>query len=287
METARQPATALRDRAERHVFATLPELGAAERRVLALLELAGADRAAAARDTGLDAGALREAAARGRKALRRTRAPLAAAGRCERAEMLLSDRLDGGLDDREAGRWLRVHLDRCPRCEEHAALLDEAREALRSAFAAAALPAAKPALPPSPRVALVAAPTPAALEEAEPPAALEPPAAPPELAAAEEPRGRLRPVPPVPAAPPAVAAPEPIAAPAATVVVAAAPRRRRPPAGATTRAARVLAIVLVVLAAAAGIAAGISALDDSSRPQRAPWAEPGAPDLPPPPLSGQ
>src|SRR5213080_3706512 len=93
MPDAAQPAAAPRDRAERHVFAALGDLPAMERRVLALLELADADRATAARDTGLDEQGVREAAARGRKALRRARAPLAAGGRCEHAELLLSDRV--------------------------------------------------------------------------------------------------------------------------------------------------------------------------------------------------
>src|SRR4051794_950093 len=133
MPNAALPATALRDRAERHVFATLAELPALERRVLALLELTGADRAAAARDTGLDEQGVRQAAARARKALRRARAPLAAGGRCEHAELLLSDRIDGLLEWRD-GRWLDIHLDRCPRCREHEALLSEAREELREEF---------------------------------------------------------------------------------------------------------------------------------------------------------
>src|ERR687889_2264168 len=129
MPSASQHASALRDRAERHVFALLPELPAVERRVLALLELADADRAAAARDTGLEPTALRFAAKRARKALRRTRAPFSAGARCERAELLASDRIDAPLA-RQDRRWLEIHLARCPRCEEHVGLLDEAREEL-------------------------------------------------------------------------------------------------------------------------------------------------------------
>src|SRR5438067_2102730 len=41
MPSAPEPVPALRDRAERHVFAALPELPAVERRLLALLEPAG------------------------------------------------------------------------------------------------------------------------------------------------------------------------------------------------------------------------------------------------------
>src|SRR4051812_2184715 len=111
MPDAAHDAAALRDRAERLVFATLGELPAVERRVLALIELADVDRAAVARETGLDEAGLRQAAARARKALRRARAPLAGGGRCEHAELLLSDRLDGALDWR-GGRWLDIHLDR-------------------------------------------------------------------------------------------------------------------------------------------------------------------------------
>src|SRR3954454_8172304 len=133
MPDAAQPAAALRDRAERHVFTALGDLPAVERRVLALLELADAGRTAAARDTGLDEQGVRDAAARARKALRRARAPLAAGGRCQHAELLLSDRIDGAIDWRE-GRWLDIHLDRCPRCREHEALLDEARAELRAGF---------------------------------------------------------------------------------------------------------------------------------------------------------
>src|SRR3954451_10835394 len=97
MPDAAHPA-ALRDRAERHVFTALGDLPAVERRVLALLELADAGRTAAARDTGLDEEGVRGAAARARKALRRARAPLAAGGRCQHAELLLSDRIDGVLE---------------------------------------------------------------------------------------------------------------------------------------------------------------------------------------------
>ncbi|MCW2966940.1 MAG: hypothetical protein JWM71_712, partial [Solirubrobacteraceae bacterium] len=101
MPSVPQPAAALRDRAERHVFETLPELSAIERRVLALLELAGDDRAVVAAETGLGEDDLRIAAAQARKALRRSRAPLASGARCERAELLASDRLDGVVLERE------------------------------------------------------------------------------------------------------------------------------------------------------------------------------------------
>src|SRR3954468_1759506 len=219
MPNAAQPAAALRDRAERHVFAALAELPAIERRVLALLELADADRAATARDTGLDEQGVRDAAARARKALRRARAPLSAGGRCEHAELLLSDRIDGTIDWRD-GRWLDIHLDRCPRCREHEALLDEARTELRAGFVA---------------------------EPEEPSAAPEPPR--------PDARARLRVVPEMPAdESPPPEAPPPV--PAVAQEPALHPARR----AAALRAARVVAAVLIVAAVIAAIVFGISRL---------------------------
>ncbi len=52
----------------------------------------------AARELAVEQSTLAEALATGRKALRRTLEPLPAGGWCERAERLISDRLDGGLD---------------------------------------------------------------------------------------------------------------------------------------------------------------------------------------------
>ena len=260
MPRVRQTATALRDRAERHVFETVPELPATERRVLALLELAGADRAAVAADTGLAAGELRPAAARARKALRRTRAPLGSGARCERAEQLISERLDGVALQRPERKWLEVHLARCPRCIEHAAALDEARAALRASFAEAPRAAERPAPPPAnpipDRAKLRVVPAPPALPPAaEPPPALEPPAPPAVLQAPRQHVERTRPAPPARAA-------------------------------RAARAARIAAIILVVAGLLAAAAAGLSALTGSGHPL-APWARPGSPDVRPPPLSGQ
>jgi hypothetical protein len=263
-----QPAPALRDRAERHVFTALPELPAIERRVLALLELAGADRAAAAAETGLDDTALRFAAKRARKALRRQSAPLSAGARCERAELLASDRLDTPLrrDDR---RWLEIHLARCPRCIEHEALLATARDELRASFTAE-----PPQLPPAPQ-----------------PPALEPPS---------EPRGQLRAVPdPEPEATrnemgpqdpkrstplPVVELPvvEPTAAPPSPKK--AVPAKQTSPAA--KRALRALALFLVIAAAVAAAIAGIGALDGDGG-ETAPWNAPDAPEVRPAPLVDQ
>lgn len=260
MPSAGQPASALRDRAERHVFTALPELPAVERRVLALLDLAGADRAAAATETGLEDTALRFAAKRARKALRREAAPLSAGARCERAELLLSDRLDAPLrrDDR---RWLEIHLSRCPRCAEHETLLAAARLALREAFEAA---------PSSPKEDKPVAPA--------------------------EPVGRLRVVPnsepePTPtdemgpgdpqrqSPRPEVEAPAPLPSPKRAV-----PAKRTSPAA--RRALKVLALVLVLAGAVAAAIAGIEATSDGT-PQQAPWAAPGAPEVRPAPLADQ
>ena len=170
MEHAPLSAAALRDRAERHVFAELPELDAVDRRVLALLELAQGDRELAARETGLDDEAVRHAAARARKALRRTRAPLAAGGRCEHAELLLSDAIDGALHWRDR-RWLDIHLDRCPRCREHEQLLESARTELRGEFVVEEPPAPEPPAPRDDRARLRVVP-PASELEPEPETAL-------------------------------------------------------------------------------------------------------------------
>src|SRR3954447_23243813 len=247
MPNAAQPATALRDRAERHVFAALAELPAIERRVLALLELADADRAATARDTGLDEQGARHAAARARRALRRARGRLAAGGRCQHAELLLSDRIDGTIDWRD-GRWLDIHLDRCPRCREHEALLEEARSELRATFVA------EPEEP-------VAAPEPSRPDE----------------------RARLRVVPepstdeevPPEPPPPLPAVPEEPARDLAT---------RR---AAALRAAKIVAAVLLVAAVIAAIVFGISRLGGGGAGQIAPWAHPDAPVVHPSPISGQ
>src|SRR5947209_3972509 len=122
--------SAPRDRAERYLFARLPELPAQQRRALALVDLAGANRAAAASEVGLAGPELSAALAGARKELRRVAEPLASGGRCERAEGLISDRLDRTLGEREA-RLLDAHLCRCPRCRRHQALLEEGRRELR------------------------------------------------------------------------------------------------------------------------------------------------------------
>ena len=53
----------------------------------------------------------------------------AGSGWCERAERLISDRIDGALAERDAPR-LEVHLRNCPRCVEHERRLVQATDAL-------------------------------------------------------------------------------------------------------------------------------------------------------------
>ncbi|MFL5846569.1 MAG: zf-HC2 domain-containing protein [Solirubrobacteraceae bacterium] len=323
MPPAGQPAQALRDRAERHVFGLLPDLPAIERRVLALLELADADRASAAVETGLDDTALRFAAKRARKALRRDTAPLAAGARCERAELLLSDRLDAPLA-RQERKWLEIHLARCPRCEQHETLLATARADLLATFLAEppALPPAPqpPALEPAARLRVVPPapvggqsdpdgsfdrPTPAAADTGAPADAPQPPdppsPSPPETstpADAPPPVGRQgdhhgpfdrpTPVPPTPAddhPTPAPPTPSP-PIPSTPAETRRAPKPSRPTPSAAKRRALTYLATLLVLAALIGAAiAAIGQIDTS--PQHAPWDSPDAPEVHPSPLIDQ
>jgi hypothetical protein len=108
---------------------TLPDLAARAQRALALVDLGGVPRADAALELGLAADELAPLLAAGRKALRRTLGPLPADGWCERAELLISDRLDGAISP--AGeRRLDAHLTGCERCATHERRLAEARDLL-------------------------------------------------------------------------------------------------------------------------------------------------------------
>jgi len=108
---------------------TLPDLAARARRALALVDLGGVPRADAAVELGVAADELAPLLAAGRKALRRTLGPLPADGWCERAERLISDRLDGAISP--AGeRRLDAHLTACERCVTHERRLAEARDLL-------------------------------------------------------------------------------------------------------------------------------------------------------------
>jgi hypothetical protein len=111
------------------VASAVPGIGEREATALGLVVLARRPRAEVARELGLDDEQLAAVLARARKELRRAIAPLAGSGWCERAERLISDRLDSDLDERSAAR-LDVHLRNCPRCVEHDRRLVQATDAL-------------------------------------------------------------------------------------------------------------------------------------------------------------
>jgi hypothetical protein len=116
-----------------HVLGALPDLDEQAARALSLIEIAGRTRDQAAEETGLALDALRDALYRARKGLRRSIFPLSASGWCERAELLLSDRIDGALVPPGPAR-LDVHLRNCERCVDHERRLSQARERLVREF---------------------------------------------------------------------------------------------------------------------------------------------------------
>jgi Putative zinc-finger len=116
------PATAIRE-----VTAALPALAPVEARALALVALAEQPRPEVAEMLGIGEAELGGVLARARKELRRTVAVLGGSGWCERAEELISDRMDGALAETGAGR-LDVHLRNCPRCVEHERRLVQATD---------------------------------------------------------------------------------------------------------------------------------------------------------------
>jgi Putative zinc-finger len=115
--------------AVRHLASHVPAADERDRLALALVALAGHPRADVARRLGIDEEELAAALARARKELRRTVLPLPGSGWCERAERLISDRLDDALPEREERR-LSPHLRNCPRCVEHERRLVQATDAL-------------------------------------------------------------------------------------------------------------------------------------------------------------
>jgi hypothetical protein len=292
------------DRAERHLFAALPELDAVPRRGLALA-LAGVPRAGIASELGLSGAALSAELAAGRKAVRRTRVELGSGGRCERAERALSDRLDGVLSELDA-RFLDAHLARCSRCRTHEAELNAALDQLRAGFAepepepeaeppaveavpeppaVAAGPEPPPVEPAPPRARLRVVPSPPLLPPAPEPPALEAPAAPAPLPPAEPP-AEVQP----PAAEPPAAEPPAAEPPAAEPPAAELDRPR--PAAAVARHQRIraaLPVAVAVLVAVGLVAAAIALLSAFGADEnvRAPWDGPDAPVVHPAPISGQ
>jgi hypothetical protein len=273
------PATALRD-----VSSWLPILGPEAARALALVVLAERPRAEVASTLRVSEEELGELLAEARKELRQTLVVLGGTGWCERAEGLISDRLDGPLADRDARR-LDVHLRNCSRCVEHERRLVQATDALvMGAGGRAPSPGAAPAVTPlaeatpsgaeaptpsteAPKAATPSAeapeapaPSAEAPEAATPPGEAATPSAEParaddriEEAASEEaaPPGEEAGVPAEPALPPA----EVQVAAAAEVLVAA--RTRRQIAGAVVWNSLIALAILLALATIALTIAGI------------------------------
>jgi putative zinc finger protein len=213
------PAAAIRE-----VGAALPTLEPLEARALALVALADRPRAQVAELLGIEAQEIGPVLAAARKELRQTLTPLAGGGWCERAESLISDRLDGVVRERDVRR-LDVHLRNCPRCVEHERRLVQATDALLAGIA----PGRPSAAPPTTDAPLAAVPP-----EAEPPEHVAFEAAPP-------------------AAEPASPSSDQIAA-AAEVLVAV--RTRRQLAAAVTWNAMVAIAVILTIASIVLIVAG-------------------------------
>jgi Putative zinc-finger len=133
-----------------HVAGALPDLSEDAARALALIEIAGRTRDKAFEEMEISGDALAELLYHARKALRRSIFPLSASGWCERAERLLSDRIDAVLVPPGPAR-LDVHLRNCERCVDHERRLSQAREHLVRDFieahphTAGAGPAERPA----------------------------------------------------------------------------------------------------------------------------------------------
>jgi hypothetical protein len=164
--------------AARELAAALPYLSEVEARALALVAVAAVPRADAVVALGVDERTLSDALVNGRKELRRTVMTLPGSGWCERAERLISDRLDGSLSDNDSRR-LDAHLRNCPRCVEHERRLVQATDAWVSTLAPS------PALmqpPPQPAEPLTEVPSQPPAEE---PTTDEP--APPQPAPGEQP----------------------------------------------------------------------------------------------------
>jgi hypothetical protein len=122
--------------AVREVTAALPALEPLEVRALALVALADRPRPEVAQLLGIEEEELGALLAAARKELRQTITPLSGSGWCERAEGLISDRLDGAVGETD-GRRLDVHLRNCPRCVEHERRLVQATDALLAGIAPA------------------------------------------------------------------------------------------------------------------------------------------------------
>jgi hypothetical protein len=173
--------------AVREVEAALPALDPLEVRALALVALADRPRGQVAGILGIEEEELRALLSGARKELRQTLTPLSGSGWCERAEGLISDRLDGVVGESD-GRRLDVHLRNCPRCVEHERRLVQATDALLAGIA----PARPTPAPPAGDAPLTAVPPEGELPTGDVPAELadaalkeDAPAAPDDSASAE------------------------------------------------------------------------------------------------------
>jgi hypothetical protein len=125
------------------VEATLPDLDPAAQRAFALVDMGERTRALAAAELGIADAEVGRLLALARKGLRRTRAALPSDGWCERAEGLISDRLDDALTPRGRAR-LDAHMNGCERCEAHEHELTRAHDELVESYLAAHAEAARP-----------------------------------------------------------------------------------------------------------------------------------------------
>ena len=164
------------DPAEARAFVaeSLPSVDDASVSAFSVVVLGGMPRSSV---PGLSPAEVSLALARARKEVRRAAWPLPGSGWCERAERLISDRLDDCLDN---PRLLDAHLANCERCLEHERRVVQAQDGLVASFVSA-----QPGLSPPP----VALSEPPALKVIE-----EPVAAPPAVASPEPPRSQRQPL---------------------------------------------------------------------------------------------
>ena len=246
--------------AVREVEAALPALEPLEVRALALVALADRPRAQVAGILGIEEAELRALLSGARKELRQTLTPLSGSGWCERAEGLISDRLDGVVREPD-GRRLDVHLRNCPRCVEHERRLVQATDALLAGIAPARPTPAPPAgdAPLSGDAPLAAVPPDGDLPADLPAAELEDDALKEDGSAAEGDQASAAPRDPAPAERVAVAAGP--AAPSSDQITAAAEvlvtaRTRRQLAAAITWNALIAIAVILTVASIVLIVAG-------------------------------
>ena len=243
--------------AARAVAAWLPTLPPEAVDALALVGLSERPRPEAVLSLGVSERELGELLAAARKALRQTLAPLAGSGWCERAEALISDRLDGALAAEDVRR-LDVHLRNCGRCVEHERRLVQATDVLVAELGGVAGGAGPSAAPKVEEVPPVEAP-PEELPAAEDvPEGLPPGDTVGELPPADDALKELPPGEDAPADEIVAPAPAPSGAEiAAAAEVLVALRTRRQIAAAITWNAMIALAVLLAVAAIAVAVAGI------------------------------